>query len=104
MRTTYAVTWQEGAGPVRHGKLEFHPSALVLEGFDRHGPQSQRIGYDHVTSLHVARTPSERLAGRQTLVIHRGTGASLRITGVVQPGIVTELAESLTVLRAAIPR
>src|SRR5438128_7406094 len=38
MTATYAVTWQEGGGPVRHGKLELRPGTLVLEGSDCSGP------------------------------------------------------------------
>lgn len=99
MKASYAVTWQEGAEPVQHGKLELHPGALVLEGFDGTGPQRRHIAYDEVTSAQVTRIPSERLCGRQTLVVDRRSATSLRIAGVAQPGIISELAENLTVLR-----
>lgn len=100
MRASYAVTWQEGAEPVQHGKLELRLGALVLEGSDRTGPQRRDVAYNEVTSAHVARTPGERLSGRQTLVVDRRSARSLRIAGVAQqPGIISELAERLTALR-----
>jgi hypothetical protein len=100
MKASYAVTWQEGAGPVRHGKLELRPGTLMLEGSNCSGPPQKRaIAYDEVTSAQVTRVSSERLSGRPTLVVARRGATSLRIAGVAQPGIISELAESLTVLR-----
>lgn len=99
MTSSYAVTWQEGAGPVRHGKLELRADGLVLEGSDCYGPQRRDVAYYDVSSAQVARIPSERLSGRQTLVVDHGTVEALRIAGVAQPGIISELAENLTALR-----
>ena len=100
MQASYAVTWQDGVGPIRHGKLELRPGALVLEGSNCSGPpQKQAIPYDNVTSAQLTRVSSERLGGRPTLVVARRGATSLRIAGVAQPGIISELAESLTVLR-----
>ena len=100
MQASYAVTWQEGAGPVRHGKLELRPGTLVLEGSNCSGPPQKRaIAYDDVTSAQLTRVSSERLGGRPTLVVACRGARPLRIAGVAQPGIISELAESLTVLR-----
>jgi hypothetical protein len=100
MDASYAVTWQEGVGPVRHGKLELRSGTLVLEGSDRSGPPQRRaIAYDEVTSAQLTRVSTERLSGRPTLVVDRRGATPLRIAGVAQPGIISELAESLTVLR-----
>ncbi len=101
MKASYAVTWQEGAGPVQHGKLVLRPDGLVLEGSDGFGPKTQSVGYGEMTGVYAARTPSERLSGRQTLVLDRGSAVSLRIAGVAHPGFVSELAERLTILRGA---
>jgi hypothetical protein len=100
MPASYAVTWQEGAGPVRHGKLELFAGTLVLEGSDSSGPPQKRaVAYDDVTSAQLTRVSTERLGGRPTLVVARRGAPSLRIAGVTQPGIISELAESLSVLR-----
>ncbi len=98
MKTTYAVSWQEGAGPVRHGKLELRARALVLDGSDGAGPHTRDVSYAEVTRVQVVRIPSERLSGRQTLLIERLSETPLRLAGVAQPGIISELAENLTVL------
>ena len=56
MKASYAVTWQEGAGPVRHGKLELRAGTLVLEGSNCSGPPQKRaIAYDQVTSAQLTR-------------------------------------------------
>jgi hypothetical protein len=100
MKASYAVTWQEGAGPVRHGKLELRRGSLVLEGSNCSGPPQRRaIAYREVTSAQLTRVPNERLSCRPTLVVDLHGATSLRIAGVAQPGIISELAESLTVLR-----
>ena len=100
MKASYAVTWQEGAEPVRNGKLELGPETFVLEGANCSGPPQKRaIAYDQVTSAQLTRVSAERLSDRPTLVIDRRGAASLRIAGVAQPGIISELAESITALR-----
>jgi hypothetical protein len=100
MKASYAVTWQEGAGPVRHGRLELRPGNLVLEGSDCSGlPQKRAIAYEEMTSAQLTRVSTERLSGRPTLVVDRRGAISLRIAGVVQPGIIPELAQRLSVLR-----
>ncbi|MEP6910262.1 MAG: hypothetical protein ABI896_07520 [Actinomycetota bacterium] len=99
MQTSYAVTWQEGAGPIRHGKLELRPRGLRLEGSDTQGPQMQDVAYEDLTDTHVTRDPSARLSGRPTLVVDRGSPVTFRIAGVAQPGIISELAENLAALR-----
>ncbi len=99
MKASYAVTWQEGAEPVQHGKLELGSGALVLEGSNGSGPMRRDVPYGDMTNVKVARTLGERLSGRQTLIVDRRRATSLRISGVAQPGIISELAESLTALR-----
>ena len=54
MKASYAVTWQEGAEPVRNGKLELGPETFVLEGANCSGPPQKRaIAYDQVTSAQL---------------------------------------------------
>ncbi len=85
---------------MQHGKLELRAAALVLEGSGGSGsPQRRDIAYGEMTRVQIARTPGERLSGHQTLVVDRRSATPLRIAGVAQPGIISELAESLTALR-----
>jgi hypothetical protein len=99
MQASYAVTWQEGAEPVQRGKLELRPTALVLEGSDGAGPKGSVVAYAEMTNVQVARTQGDRLAGRQTLLVDRRSAKALKIAGVAQPGMISELAERLTGLR-----
>jgi hypothetical protein len=46
----------------------------------------------------VGRSPADRISGRQTLVLERRSGEPIRIAGVVQAGIISELAEHLASL------
>ena len=47
--------------------------------------------------MRIGRSPADRISGRQTLVLERRGGEPIRIAGVVQPGIISELAEHLGV-------
>lgn len=99
MESSYPVTWQEGGDPLRHGKLELGTTALVLEGSDANGPQTRRIPYEELASAQLTHISTERLGGRPTLFLDRRSATPLRIAGVSQPGIMSELAENLATLR-----
>ncbi len=98
VQASYAVTWQEGTGPIHPGKLELRPGGLVLEGSDGSGELRRDISYEQVAGVRVARIPADRLCGRPTLVVDSRSNGSLRIAGVSQPGIISELAEHLTAM------
>jgi hypothetical protein len=94
--TSYAVTWQQGDDLLRSGRLDVHSDGLAFEGPGENGVASElSVEYSDLVDVHIGRTPSERIAGRQTLVLERRAGKPIRIAGVVQPGIVTELAEQV---------
>lgn len=101
MRTSYAITWEhEGAG-VRSGRLELGPRALAFEGSNGNGSAAEVVPYEELTDVRIARSPEERLCGRQTLVLERSTGDPIRIASIVHPGIISELAERLASLHLA---
>jgi hypothetical protein len=95
MRASYAITWQEAENPPRSGRLELKPRGLGFEGSNGHGPTIAEIGYDELSAARIARTSGDRLAGRPTLVLERRAGGQIKIAGVAQPGIISELAEQL---------
>jgi hypothetical protein len=97
MRRTYAVTWQEPETASHSGKLEFLSHGLSLEGSNGDGPLSVLVPYDELLGMQIAPV-RERLDGRPTLVLERATGR-LRIASVVQPGVVSELAERVASFR-----
>jgi hypothetical protein len=95
VRTTYAVNWEEQPGTTSAGKLELRPRSLVLEGLGNGKPRTSEISYRDISAVRIARLASDRLGGRPTLVIDRRGGSPIRISGVAQSGIVSELAEHL---------
>ncbi len=94
--TTYAVTWQQGDDLLRSGRLEVRSDGLAFEGPGDNGVASElSVDFSDLVDVHIGRSPADRIAGRQTLVLERRAGQPIRIAGVVQPGIVSELAEHL---------
>jgi hypothetical protein len=93
---SFAVLWSESDTPARAGKLQLEPSGLTFEGphFDH------RVYYEDIEAVHVARNPSERLAGRPALVVDLAVGGPLRIGSLEGVGVLTELAERLGHLTA----
>lgn len=95
MSTSYAVTWQDGEQLSRSGRLELVPGGLSLEGSGANGAASETIEFGDLVDVRIGRARSDRISGRQTLVLERRGRAPVRIASVVQPGIITELAEHL---------
>lgn len=98
MSTSYAVTWQTAGEPGHSGRLELRSRTIAFEGSNGSSSASETIPYKDVTDVRIARSPDDRIADRQTLVIERRRGAPIRIAGIVHPGIVSELAERLASL------
>ena len=98
MRASYAVTWRYGEGETRSGSLELTPDGIALEGANGGGPTTELVPYGDLRRVRVGRTNADRISGRQTLVIEQRTGKPIRVAGVVQAGIISELAEHLSSL------
>jgi hypothetical protein len=101
MKTSYSVVWREGKGPLARGKLEFLSQRLRLDGMGPACATSSEIDYGDLAGVRVGRAASDRIDGRPSLVLERRGGDPLAIASVVEPGMVGELAERLTALRAA---
>jgi hypothetical protein len=99
MSATYPVNWEMQPGEMGVGKLELRPRSIVFEGLNGGGPSRIEIHARDISAIRVARMGSGRLANRPTLVVERRDAAPIRIAGVAQPGIVSELAERLARLR-----
>jgi hypothetical protein len=95
MRTTYAVTWQKPGEAGHSGCLELQSRGLVFEGSNGVNSASEMIPYEDVSEVRIARSPEDRLSGRQTLVLEQRNGGPIRIAGIVHTGIVAELADRL---------
>jgi hypothetical protein len=93
---SFAVLWSESFHSPRAGKLELEPTGLHFEG-----PQAdQRVYYEDIEGVHVARDRRERLGGRPALVVDLAVGGPLRIGALGGVGILSELAERLGRLTA----
>jgi hypothetical protein len=98
MRASYAVTWRHGEAEPRSGSLELTPDGIALEGANGGGPTRELVPYGHLRGVRVGRADADRISGRQTLVIEQRSGEPIRVAGVVQAGIISELAEHLSSL------
>jgi hypothetical protein len=99
MEITYAVAWEEPDGSPGSGRLELGTDALLLEGRNGGAAVTRAFPYRNMSGLRVARGANERLQNRPTLIVDLVGGRTLRIAGVAQPGIVSELASRLNRLR-----
>jgi hypothetical protein len=99
MPLTYAVSWEEPSGAAASGRLELGADALLLDGRNGNSARSRVFPYRDISGFRVARAVHERLQGRPTLIVDLAGEGSLRIAGVAQPGIVSELASRLSAAR-----
>jgi hypothetical protein len=94
MQETYAVSWRHGTDEPCSGRLELTRDGLAFTN----GSTMETIAYGDLRSVHVGRSGADRISGRPTLVLERRTGEPIRIAGVGQAGIISELAEHLSSL------
>jgi hypothetical protein len=100
-RPSYAVTWRDGEGPLRAGKLELRPGSVRLEGGGTRGRlYSTTVRYGDLAGARMVRAGAERLRRRPTLVIERPGRGSIWIASVDGLGRMTELFERLVPLIA----
>lgn len=95
-RHSYAVTWRDGDGPVRAGKLILGVTGLRLEGGTaRRRLSEERILYGRLSKVATAHRPQERIGGRPTLVLERPDRPSLAIACLDGLGCLREVAATL---------
>ena len=99
MQISYPVSWVEPDGSPGSGRLELGTDALLLAGRNGSSEVRRAFPYRNMSGLRIARGAHERLQDRPTLIVDLDGGRSLRIAGVAQPGIVSELASRLSALR-----
>jgi len=92
MQSSYAVTWQQGGEPTRSGRLDLLSAGFTLEGA---GSSLRVVDYDDLSDVRVGRSAGDRISGRPTLVLEPRIGEPIRIASIVDPGVVSELAERL---------
>jgi hypothetical protein len=95
-RHSYALTWRDGDGPVRAGKLMLGATGRRLEGGTARGRLSEeRILYGRLSKVATVRRAQARIGGRPTLVLERPGRPSLAIACVDGLGCLREVAQTL---------
>jgi hypothetical protein len=94
MHETYAVSWRHGQGDARSGRLELAPDGLSFTN----GSTAETVASGDLRALRVGRTAADRISGRPTIVLEQRFGEPIRIAGVGQAGIISELAEHVSSL------
>lgn len=103
MQSSYAITWREATGAQYSGILELKTGYLRLEGGNSTNGGARHVPYSELEAIGMARQDSERIDGRQTLLIERRNGGILRIAAIGAPGALAEVAEQLAAAtRAAV--
>jgi hypothetical protein len=95
MRSTDAVVWREGTGPLTRGRLELLPSGLELDGLAGSSHIRREIAYDELAEVRIGRSTADRLNGHPSLVIERVDGEPVVLASVAPQGVVAELADHL---------
>jgi hypothetical protein len=94
-RSSYAVLWREGDGPVRVGKLVLGPTGLRLEtGAGRVRASSRVLRYSELTGVGTA-VPADRIRERPTAFVDRSGRERLRIAAVDGMGSLREIVERI---------
>ena len=95
--TSYAVVWQQGSRLLA-GKLELRARVLRFEARASREPERSivtEVPYAALAAVRVDRYGGDQLYGLPTLVLERHAGEPIRVAGVVQPGVVADVAERL---------
>jgi hypothetical protein len=96
MRRTYGVVWLEDDGRLARGKLELLATSVRLDGTVAGTRLTRELSYDELETVHVGRSPGERLNGQTTLVLTPVHGRAITLSCVSSAGSLSELAEQLT--------
>ena len=97
---SYGVVWRIGHGPLSSGKLELRARGLHFDGMQGSTPTSLDLDFPDVSGVRVARTTADRIGGRPSVVVDRGTAEPVAISGVAEPGLASELAERIAAFRS----
>ena len=99
---TYAVKWRDPDGRSYVGRLELGPRDLRLEGRGVEEPVvARQLRLDGLRLVGTGSGGVDRLDGRPTLVVEDRSGRYLIAGAAVSAGVVQELVERLSELRAS---
>jgi hypothetical protein len=95
MKASYAVTWRGAGARQASGRLELGTDGIEFDGVAGGEPIREEIPYRELASVSIGRGRSDRIDGRQTLVLERSESSAVRVASAAQSWIVSELAERL---------
>jgi hypothetical protein len=98
MTATYAVVWRNGDERLASGRLELGAAAVHLVGNAGGAVVRTSIPYAELQSVEIGRAADERIDGRQTVVLRSRFDGAIRIAGLTQVWVVSELVERLAAL------
>jgi hypothetical protein len=93
--TSYSVIWNDSIDS-EAGRLELEKHGIRFHGVTH----DHEVFFEDIESVHIGRTPAERLAGKPSLVIGRHTGSPVRIGSLDGLGALNEIAGVLGRLTA----
>jgi len=98
---SYPVLWCDEGEPMATGKLVLGQDSAELSGASdlERRPISERLPYAEIESIHVGRTPRDRLHCNPALIIERREQKLVRIA-VLGVGVLGEVADLLARLAA----
>jgi hypothetical protein len=103
MRETYPIAWREGQMATAAGKLELSRDEFRLDGIRASVPVASNFDYGALETVRVGRGVADRLDGRPTVILEFRDDLRITIAAVVQPSLVTEIAERLRERQASSP-
>jgi hypothetical protein len=103
MKASYAVTWCNSDGRQATGRLELGTDGIALDGTADGETVHDEIPYRELASVDVGRGSKDRIGGRNSLVLGLTGRAPIRVAGVAEGWIVSELAERLASLHVSRP-
>ncbi|MDQ2982926.1 MAG: hypothetical protein M3R70_03235 [Actinomycetota bacterium] len=95
---SYGVVWHEG-DLLAHGKLEFLPQGLLLEGLSDSVLTQKKLAYCDLRGVTTGRGAQDRIKGLPTLILEPRGGPPITITTVAQTSLISEIAERLAKVR-----
>jgi hypothetical protein len=98
-RSRYAALWCDTGDAPLAGLVEVGADSLCFEGRSSGRRARRRVGYDEIRSVHLTRTPTERLRGRPVIVLDVGRSDPIRVASP-EPGALHELLDALTIAAA----
>lgn len=96
------VLWAEDGGPSVAGKAVLDRERLRLDGGSRKHPRSREIHLTDVVSVHIGRTPTERIGGRAAVQLRLRGGGTVALATLAAT-MLHELAEHLWAATGTVP-